>query len=692
MVTRRIRLISQILFFVLFLILLVQTEYRMKETLDYPVRIFLEIDPLLTLAVAMAARGFLLFGIGLAAGLGLVIAGRRLAEASNKYPLFIAIPSALLVLLLSYPIVPGLPGAPFELWLILTLVFSFASVQAVLARIPNKELAEIAVRRYVPITFLIGLLIWGTAQYGIGRGLPLPMALGLVTVAVTLILGRVFCGWLCPTGSLHHLTAWLKRDKKPVLLEKNLYKPSQRWKYIILVAFLAAAVIGYQIFGLIDPISMLIRSFSVVVSPVINQAANAAKYVGKSTGISVVDGVSDWLYNLVAFPSVLSFNEPHYMGAILIGAVFIVVLALNLRRPRYWCRSLCPLGALLGTISRNSFYKLEINREACIHCGRCHHYCQGACDPEHREGWRPAECFVCFHCVDECPVDALAFRFGAVKKDVVGIDLKRRRALQAAAAGLVLVPVLRATEQYKRKEYPMGGSGEPIGFNPALIRPPGALPEEEFLQRCVRCGECMKVCPTNALHPATLEAGTEGMWTPVLVPDLGYCEYACTLCGQVCPTGAIKQLDVEAKKKVRIGTAFFDTTRCLPYAFGINCIVCQEHCPVSPKAIWLSEGPRLSRKDQEVAAKAADEAAAAGVWTDATTFTEQEEAAGEEMTFDIDEEIGKADEGPVKLPHVDLTGCTGCGFCEWVCVVVDTPAIRVTSVGESRNPKNRISV
>lgn len=149
----------------------------------------------------------------------------------------------------------------------------------------------------------------------------------------------------------------------------------------------------------------------------------------------------------------------------------------------------------------------------------------------------------------------------------------------------------------------MGGANDgPAVNNPSLIRPPGALPEKEFLQRCIRCGECMKVCATNGLHPATFEAGIEGMWTPILIPELGYCEYNCTLCGQVCPTGAIQELDVETKKKTVIGTAFFDFNRCLPYAFNKDCICCEEHCPTSPKAIWFEVVPRSERPAESLSA------------------------------------------------------------------------------------------
>lgn len=181
-------------------------------------------------------------------------------------------------------------------------------------------------------------------------------------------------------------------------------------------------------------------------------------------------------------------------------------------------------------------------------------------------------------------------------------------------------------------------------FAPSLIRPPGSRTEPDFLDRCVQCGICMKACPTNALQPAFLQAGLAGIWSPVLVPRIGYCEFECNLCGQVCPTAAIEPLPLDEKKKIKIGLAVFDTTRCLPYAFQRDCIVCEEHCPIPKKAIYFIE-------------------------------TEVRLRDGSTRVF--------------KQPRVDPDLCTGCGICENVCPIEDRPAVRVTSANEDRHAGNR---
>jgi len=161
----------------------------------------------------------------------------------------------------------------------------------------------------------------------------------------------------------------------------------------------------------------------------------------------------------------------------------------------------------------------------------------------------------------------------------------------------------------------------------------------------------MKVCPTNALHPTLLEAGIEGIWSPILIPRIGYCEHTCILCSTVCPTGAIRSITEEEKvgsekvKPIKIGTAFYDRGRCLPWAMAIPCIVCEEHCPTTPKAIWLEE-------------------------------------------TDVPAPNGKIVR--VKRPYINPEVCIGCGICEKVCPVQDKPAVYVTSIGESRSMENQV--
>jgi MauM/NapG family ferredoxin protein len=166
----------------------------------------------------------------------------------------------------------------------------------------------------------------------------------------------------------------------------------------------------------------------------------------------------------------------------------------------------------------------------------------------------------------------------------------------------------------------------------SLLRPPGVSGDDDFLKKCVRCGECMKVCPRNALYPSSLQAGLYSLFTPMVIPRLGYCEYNCHLCGQVCPTGAIPNLPLEEKKKAIIGLAVFDKNHCLPYAKRLNCMVCEEHCPIPEKAIRFET-------------------------------VEETDYSGKKVVL--------------KKPYIEEKLCTGCGICEYVCPVEEKAAVEV---------------
>jgi polyferredoxin len=465
----------------------------------------------------------------------------------------------------------------------------------------------------------------------------------LLILIPTMFIGRFFCGWICPLGSIHHFFSSLKSERKrgKQLLESNRYKRWQTTKYYILAATLMAALLGTGVVGWLDPFSFLVRSIGLSILPATNytlQAALAALEHNRFGFVQTIGGVLHFILG----SALLSFKQPYFRQGIWLGLLFFFILALNFRVTRFWCRALCPLGALLGIVSRWSVLGLVKNPEHCNDCNRCLLRCQGGDDPIGGVPWRQPECHLCLNCVDECPEHGLQFKLFPAQK-VAGTNLQRRKVLTGLAAGAALVPLMRSTPGFAAEK------------NERLLRPPGSVDEEFFLSRCIRCGECMKVCPNNALQPALTEAGVEGLWSPVLVPRLGYCETSCVLCSQVCPTGAIWEITAKEKgwsvdvasgaKPVRLGTAFYDRGRCLPWAMATDCIVCEEWCPTSPKAVYLRPAEVI-------------------------------DAAGNVKQ--------------VKQPYLDPSRCVGCGACEHACPVQDRPAVYVTSVGESRSRSNQI--
>jgi polyferredoxin len=476
------------------------------------------------------------------------------------------------------------------------------------------------------------------ASHALYRGL----LWSLVILLPTVFLGRFFCGWICPMGTLQHFVgsrySEAKRGRQGI--ESNRYKRWQTAKYVVLMAGLVAACFGSMGIGWLDPFSLLVRSVGLALLPAFNFAVRA---VLEHSHMAAIKATGTAVHSALQ-ATILDFRQTHFAQGLVLGILFLLILAASLRVTRLWCRSICPLGALLGAVSRFSVLGLHKDDAKCNRCNRCLLHCQGGDDPIGGLPWRKAECLMCMNCVGACPDHSLAFRFFRKEKEVASPDVGRRKTLTGLAAGVAVVPLMRANT----------GLGK--GRHDRLLRPPGSLDEAEFLSRCIRCGECMKVCPNNALHPTLDQAGLEGLWTPTLVPRIGYCEPSCVLCSEACPTGAIWQITPREKgwvvgvgaqqgQAVRLGTAFYDRGRCLPWAEATECIVCEEWCPVSPKAIYVEEA-------------------------------------------DVIDSSGNMKK--LKQPRVDPSRCVGCGACEFACPLQERPAVYVTSIGESRSPSSQI--
>jgi polyferredoxin len=471
-------------------------------------------------------------------------------------------------------------------------------------------------------------------------------------LGLTLVFGRVFCGWICPFGTLHHFFGWIfpsryLRGNKRV--ESNKTATRQRLKYYLLYAFLAASVAGSAIGGLFDPICIAVRAIGLAVIPAMQYVTGVASVAAGGTGVRVAQSATDSAQDFLA-QTVWQSKQFYFHQTWFIGILLVAILFMNRVIPRFWCRVLCPLGAFLGVFARFALFGMEKDHAKCTDCNLCLVHCQGADSPQGGVKWRQDECHMCLNCENACPEDVIKFRFLPNRKSTIAKpDTGRRTAIASAAAGAVIIPVARIADVID------------ANYDHRVIRPPGSVEEREFLERCIRCAECMKVCPNNALHPAFFEAGVEGIWTPILIPRIGYCEHSCVLCGQVCPTGAIQKITEAEKlgigqKPVSIGTAFYDQGRCLPWAMATPCIVCEEFCPTSPKAIWVEEVDIPKR-------------------------------------LPLARDDGKEPEMStvhVQRPHVDPSLCIGCGACEKVCPVQDKPAVYVTSVGETRSKTNVI--
>jgi len=422
-----------------------------------------------------------------------------------------------------------------------------------------------------------------TARSPMGRLVPYFLP-ALMLLVLTVILGRFFCGWLCPLGTV--LDIWERlvgSSSRPGRQEAN--RPTL--KYYLLAAVLLAALFGTQIAWLLDPIPLLTRTAATVIYPVTQAAYNGIVLAASSTLRAV---------GMRVYP----VEVHHFALNIPTAAFFAGILALSLISRRYWCRTLCPLGALLGIFGRWGLWRRYAT--GCVGCRKCVGECKmGAIVDEDPTATRSPECILCYNCL-VCPKPGIAHIGFKAKSQghLVATGVSRRGLVLSALAGAAYGAVA-STAATRRP------------LSDKLIRPPGAikrtasgrivrLTEAEFRAACVRCGNCMKVCVTGGLQPAIFEAGWDGLYTPVLVPVIGWCEEKCNACGQVCPSGALIPFDIAEKPRIKLGRASVDQSKCLAWRRGNlykECLVCKECCPYGAVQLIEVEGRMRPVVDEE---------------------------------------------------------------------------------------------
>lgn len=418
--------------------------------------------------------------------------------------------------------------------------------------------------------------------------LPAVLALNIgviiALVALTLLLGRIYCSVICPLGILQDLLARLNRKKN-----RYTYSPALKWlRYTVLVVFVVLFVAGLgSIAGLIAPYSTFGRIIVTLAHPL----------------------TSSWVALALAF-----------------GMLFLLAL-LAFLGGRTYCNTICPVGTVLGVLSRFSLMKMTIDTDKCKNCGKCAKNCKASCLDAKNHSIDYSRCVVCGDCQSSCAFGAIHYRF-AGKSGLSGIsrtsgknaDTSRREFL--VGAGLAMASAAMAETKLKVD----GGLAviedkiAPERLTP--LTPPGSLSARNLQQHCTACQLCISKCPNDVLRPSTDLAG---LMQPVMSYENGYCRVECNACSSVCPTGAIRPITLATKSATQIGHAVWVAKNCVPVADGHECGNCARHCPSGAIQMVYPDG----------------------------------------------------DESRAKVPVIDESRCIGCGACEYLCPARPFSAIYV---------------
>lgn len=402
----------------------------------------------------------------------------------------------------------------------------------------------------------------------------------IVVVALTLLFGRVYCSVVCPLGVLQDVFAWISKRFK-----KNKYSYSAA-KYVlrlgVLCVFVLLFLIGFNHLAmLIAPYSAYGRIATSLMQPIYIFCNNLLANFAEESG---------------------SYSFAH-VEVISRGTLLLVVAVLTLvmvgflawRGGRTWCNTICPVGTVLGYLSKFSYFKMMIDTDKCISCGLCEKNCKASCIDSKSHKIDHSRCVACMDCVEKCHKDALKFvpARSVSKASVEPVDESRRKFISVAS-------LLFTTATIKAQQKKVDGGLAAIADKTMPERkvspkPAGALSVKNFESHCTSCQLCISECPNMVLRPST---SLEHLLQPVMSFEEGYCRPECTRCSELCPTGAIRPITPAEKSSIKIGHAVVLRENCLVNTQGIDCGNCARHCPVGailmvPRDSGNPDSPRV---------------------------------------------------------------------------------------------------
>lgn len=390
----------------------------------------------------------------------------------------------------------------------------------------------------------------------------------IIVITLTLLFGRVYCSSICPLGILQDIISFFRNKLKPF---KFLFtNPFTKTRYVFLiiaiVTFLFGSVIGLN---LLDPYSNYGRILNNIARPLTIGLNNSIVYFLESLNI----------YSLTP----LEFKGITLFSLFFSLSVFALVLLFSSKYGRLYCNTICPVGTLLGLISKISFFKIGIIEDNCIKCGDCEIVCKSSCIDSENEIIDFTRCVGCFNCFDVCPSVGISYlpRYKFVKTNDLNSD---KRYFVKSLAILMIGTDLILKAQQKIAVYK--DSTKPVLRN-FPTTPPGSISINHYTDNCTACHLCVASCPSQVLQPSFLEYGLLGIMQPRMDFKTSYCDFDCVACTLVCPSGAIIKQDVETKHTIQLGKTKFVKENCVVYTEKTDCGACAEHCPTKAVKMQL---------------------------------------------------------------------------------------------------------
>ena len=459
--------------------------------------------------------------------------------------------------------------------------------------------------------------------------LPALLALNAAVVVflllLTLVFGRVYCSVICPMGVMQDIFAWLGKKQKK---NRYNYSPAKKWlRYGVLAVFVIALVAGIApLVALLAPYSSYGRIANNLFAPLYGWGNNLLAYFAERLDSYAFYSTDVWLKSLPTF--------------LVAAATFIIIGVLAWRNGRTYCNTICPIGTVLGFLSKYSLFRPAIDTAKCTKCRKCERNCKAACiDIKGRQAIDYSRCVACMDCLDNCNFGAISYTWrlkgkttdtkqkangkaGAQKKTAANQPDASRRAFVSTTALVAASAALKAQE--KKVD---GGlaviEDKKIPERHTPIVPPGAVSARHFAQHCTACQLCVSVCPNGVLRPSS---DPERLMQPEMSYERGYCRPECVKCGEVCPAGAITAITAAQKSAIQIGRAVWISQNCVPLTDGVECGNCARHCPTGAIQMIPSEAGNPSS---------------------------------------------------LKIPAVNTERCIGCGACENLCPARPFSAIYV---------------